>query len=285
MQRNHLLSVMVASAVVIVTACTTQTDNPDVADVRLYPLQCGMVRALDLDVFSDGGEYKGQQRELAVSCFLIRHPNGDLLWDTGLPDSLAKEPDGVTNGPFHVSVNKTLASQLNELGVVAAELDYLAISHSHFDHAGNANDYASSTWVSDPAERQWMFSEDSKERGAPIETYSALKDARTLDVSVDLDLFGDGSVMVVRTPGHTPGHLALLVKLANSGALLLSGDLYHLRESREHRRVPRFNIDREQTLASMDKFEALASASDARVIVQHDVVDIDSLPKFPAFLD
>jgi N-acyl homoserine lactone hydrolase len=269
---------------VALSACA-QPKPKSTADVRLYPLECGEVRVLELDIFSDGGEYKGQQRDLAVSCYLIRHPQGDLLWDTGLPDSISQQSDGVTEGAFTISVPRTLASQLAELGVAPNDIEYLALSHSHFDHTGNANDYASSTWVSDPAERTWMYSEDAKTRGAEAETYSKLAQSRTIDVTEDLDLFGDGSVTLVRTPGHTPGHLVLMVSLSNSGPVLLSGDLYHMRESREHRRVPRFNVDRDQTLTSMEKFEALAKQTNARVIIQHDVNDIALLPKFPAYLD
>ena len=79
-----------------------------------------------------------------------------------------------------------------------------------------------------------------------------------------MDIFGDGSVVALHLPGHTPDHLALLVKLA-SGPVLLSGDLYHSREAREKRGVPPFNTSRDQTLQSMDKFEKLAKDTGAKV--------------------
>ena len=126
--------------------------------LRVHVLACGQVNVLELGVFSDGGEYDGQQGKLGVTCYLIRHPQGDLLWDAGLPDALAEQPDGHTSGAFNVKVPRTLASQLEALDIAPADIEYLALSHSHFDHAGNANVFAKSTWVSDPAEREWMFS-------------------------------------------------------------------------------------------------------------------------------
>ena len=246
---------------------------------QVHVLQCGEVNVLEMGVFSDRGEYDGQQGQLGVTCYLIRHPKGDLLWDTGLPDALAAQADGMTNGAFNVKVPRTLGSQLEELNLTPDDIEYLALSHSHFDHSGNANAFAKSTWISDPAEREWMFSPERMEAGQGGENYTALREAKTIDVTDDYDVFGDGIVTVIRTPGHTPGHLALLVRLADT-TLLLFGDLYHMRENRTHRRVPKFNVDRELTLQSMDKFEALAKETGARVIVQHDIRDIATLPAF-----
>ena len=92
------------------------------------------------------------------------------------------------------------------------------------------------------------------------------------------------SVVVIQAPGHTTGHTVLLVRLAETGPILLSGDLWHLAEGRAGRRVPVFDTDRAQTLASMDRVEALVSATGARVIIQHAPADHASLPRSPASL-
>lgn len=255
------------------------------AVLRLYVFDCGHFEISDMGVFDRAGAYDGQARELVDTCYLIRHPNGDLLWDTGVPDALAAEPDGVTDPPFHVTLAKTLKGQLAELGLAPGDIEFLSLSHSHFDHVGNAGDYAGATWLVESAERAFMFSEEARANAQSFAAYSALETAETVEFNGDWDVFGDASVRIVSTPGHTPGHASLLVNLENSGPILLTGDLYHLTLSRENRRIPTFNTDADETLRSMDKFEALAASTGARVVIQHEPDDIAALPKSPDYLD
>lgn len=132
-----------------------------------------------------------------------------------------------------------------------------------------------------------MFRPEARADTQSFAAYSQLENAETrlIEGDADLDVFGDGSVTIVQAPGHTPGHTVLLVRLANVGAVLLTGDMYHLAESRERRTVPTFNVDRAQTLASMDKVERIAVESDALVIRQHVQEDFDALPRFPEALN
>jgi N-acyl homoserine lactone hydrolase len=251
-------------------------------EVRLHALDCGRAEVTNLGVFDRGGAYDGRRETLIVPCFLVRHSKGDLLWDTGLPDALYEADAPLELSVFRFSVPRTLRSQLDELGLAPRDIDYLALSHSHFDHAGNANDYATATWLVERAERSYMFEGADAERS---ESYAALEQARTVTFDEDYDVFGDGAVVIVRTPGHTPGHASLLLRLTHSGPVLLSGDLYHFAEARDRRTVPVFNVDPDETLRSMDRFENLATATGARVVVQHDNGDFAALPPFPSFLD
>lgn len=253
--------------------------------IRLYVLDCGHFDVSDMAPFDRAGAYDGQPGEVVDTCYLVRHPNGDLLWDTGIPDALHDMPDGVTDPPFHLTAAKTLKGQLAEIGVAPADVELLSISHSHFDHLGNANDYAGSTWLVESAERAFMFRDEARANAEGFAAYSGLENADTVEINGDWDVFGDGKVRIISTPGHTPGHASLLVNLANSGPILLTGDLYHLTESRAHRRIPTFNTDPEETLRSMDKFEALAAETGARVIIQHEPDDFAALPKSPEYLD
>jgi N-acyl homoserine lactone hydrolase len=255
------------------------------AAIRLYAFNCGHFDVSDMAPFDRDGAYDGQEGEVADACFLVRHPNGDLLWDTGMPDALNAEPDGMTNPPFHATMPKTLKGQLAEIGLTPDDIELLSLSHSHFDHVGNANDYAGATWLVEGAERSFMFSDEARANADSFSMYSALENADTVEFNGDWDVFGDGSVMIVSTPGHTPGHASLLVNLQNTGPVLLTGDLYHLAESRKNRRIPIFNTDAEETLRSMDKFEPLAASTGARVIIQHEPDDFAELPKVPAYLD
>ena len=99
---------------------------------------------------------------------------------------------------------------------------------------------------------------------------------------VDKDVFGDGSVMMLYTPGHTPGHHSLLVKLPQTGNVVISGDAVHFRENYDNNGVPWFNFDRSQTLASIERMKGIIKSFNATLIIQHDARDIDKLPAFPA---
>lgn len=256
--------------------------------IKLYAMNCGDLEFGDVDMFADDGSMKGVARTFADPCFLIRHPAGDLLWDSGVPDAIADAPDGVRpeGFPVHIMRPKKLVDELAEIGLKPADIEYLSFSHLHFDHTGNANLFTASTWIVDADERAAMFSE--KARGSDdFANYSALENAKTvqIDGDADFDVFGDGSVTIHQAPGHTPGHTVLLVKLPQSGPMLLTGDMWHLAESREKRLVPAFNFNREQTLASMDKVEALAKAAGARVVRQHVAEDFTAMPAFPKPLE
>jgi glyoxylase-like metal-dependent hydrolase (beta-lactamase superfamily II) len=252
--------------------------------IKLYAMNCGDLEFADVDMFADDGSMKGVARTFVDPCYLIRHPAGDLLWDSGLPDAVADAPDGVRpeRFPVHLMRSKKLVDELAELGLTPPDIEYLSFSHMHFDHTGNANLFAASTWIVDADERAAMFAD--KSRGSDeFANYGALENAKTVQIEgdADFDVFGDGSVVIHQAPGHTPGPTVLLVKLPQSGAVLLTGDMWHLAESREKRLVPTFNFNREQTLASMDKVEALAKATGARVVRQHVAEDFAAMPAFP----
>jgi N-acyl homoserine lactone hydrolase len=255
---------------------------PPAIPVKLYALDCGHLAVADAGIFSDEHVYDGQARELADPCYLIRHPSGDLLWDTGVASAIHDMPGGMKRGPYTLTAPTTLASQLEVLGLAPADIDYVSVSHSHPDHAGNLNLFAGATWVVDKDERDWMFRDEARADPA-FANYSQMETAKTVLIEGDgpYDVFGDGSVVIHQTPGHTPGHTSLLVRLPGYGPALLAGDLYPLKEAREKRTVPTGNTDRAQTLASMDKVEELARANGAKVIRQHVPDDFASMPKFP----
>ncbi|RFB05745.1 N-acyl homoserine lactonase family protein [Parvularcula marina] len=243
----------------------------------LYVFDCGTIAISDLDVFASDGSYAGQTDTFTDSCFLIRHPKGDLLWDLGLPAALVGQEPQV-NEPFTVSLETSLADQLNAIGVAPGDIDLVSISHSHFDHTGQPEAAGKALWLVHQAEYDHMFDAENPN------DYSAFEKFDTKTFTEDYDVFGDGAVRIMSLPGHTPGHTALLVKMAETGPVLLSGDLYHRAESREGTKVPRFNTDEAMTRNSMDRFEAIAAASEALVIIQHEPVDVAKLPKPPEAL-
>lgn len=253
------------------------------AQVRLYTLDCGRATAADSGFMSDTGEYDGKPLKVADPCFIVRHPKGILLWDTGLSDQLAEAKPGKDDSGNRMIVTVTLAAQLKALGLAPSDITYVAFSHMHFDHTGNANLFTGSTWILNRAELAWAESKPGPY--VQPESYSAYKSVKTQMIDGDYDVFGDRSVRILRAPGHTPGSQVLELKLGKAGTVILSGDLYHLRENRTYRRVPVFNTSRADTLASMDRVERIVKNTQARFVVQHDPRDFAALPKFPAYLE
>ena len=276
------VAVVAAALAWIVTATGVQAGG---GGVKLYTLNCGDVDMLDLDLFSREGKYKGETNEAADACFLIKHAKGTLMWDTGIPQSIADVEGGVTSGKFHLALKRKITDQLADIGVKPEDVDYLSVSHSHFDHVGNAGLFAASTFLVTEAEHAHMFSDTARANTQVFPAYSALENAKTEKFSGEHDVFGDGTVVITELSGHTPGHTVLSLKLDNAGAVMLTGDLYHLPRARTLRTVPRFNTDPEETLKSMDKFEVMAKKTGARVVIQHGKADFEAMPKFPAYLD
>ena len=235
----------------------------------LTTYDCGTIQVGDLDIFADDGSYAGQSDTFTDSCYLIRHPDGrSLLWDLGVPAGLA-EGEPLVNGPFTVSLERTLADQLGGTAPT-----YVAVSHSHFDHVAQAEAAAGATWLVHEDELAHMEAGMAEDQTGG---FAALMAMPTETFAGERDVFGDASVRILPMPGHTPGHTALLVDLAGEGPVLLTGDLYHREESREGEKVPRFNTDAEATRASMAAFEAMAAELGARVVIQHEPRDVDAM--------
>lgn len=276
--------VFLSALLLLVIGAAPSPQGDKIETVRLYTLDCGRADLKDMGMFSDTGEYDGKPGSIVVPCFLIRHPKGMLLWDTGLGDKLAENKNGVDQGDIHLSVTVTLAGQLKKLGLEPGDVTYLAFSHLHFDHTGNANLFSSATWILNRTELNWALGNPTP-FGVDTGSFSAYKNAKTKMIEGDYDVFGDGTVRILATPGHTPGHQMLELQLKKSGVVLLSGDLYHLRENQPTRRVPGFNYNRAETLASMDRIERIMVNTKARLVVQHDLGDIKGMPILPAYLE
>lgn len=265
---------------------TDTTEEINKPDVKLYTFDGGTVMVNNLELFSQDTTYHGQTKEFADAFYVISHPEGNLMWDAGLPEGLVGMPEPFTDpsGAFTVSRRDSLVNQLKSIGMTVDDFEYIALSHTHFDHSGHANLFKNSTWLVQETEYDFITSEESQKTNS--DNYNAIKElAKTKELNGDYDVFGDGSVVIKSMPGHTPGHQVLYLDLAENGPTLLTGDLYHLYENREHKRVPIFNFDVNQTLKSMDMFEAFAKEKDAKVYVQHSTEDFDKMPKTPKFLN
>lgn len=251
-------------------------------DIELWRLDCGTIELSDAAPFSDAHLYDGEQRTLTDSCYLIRNGEQYLLWDAGLPAMLKGTSN--TQGVFTVSVTETIEDQLAKLGLEASDITFAGISHYHFDHIGQLPTFGSATLLIN--KNDWDFVTSQPETSEIVNTafFSAWQGENAGKVDAfpgDKDVFGDGSVVIKAMPGHTPGHSSLLVRLPDTGNVMLTGDLYHFEEQITNRGVPQFNTNRADTLASFERFNATVKALEATVVIQHDPRHISRLPAFP----
>ena len=250
------------------------------AEVSLWRLDCGEFLIKDFNAFfSDTYQYKPGPKPLVSSCYLIRHGARYMLWDAGLTDELIGHP--FDNPVQSMSMKRSLLDQLKQIGVKPEQIELIGVSHWHFDHVGQAKHFPNAKLV--------MGKEDvALLKATPPVDQDSVKGlahwlsggGKLVEAGGDVDMFHDGRVMMLRLPGHTPGHFALLVRLA-SGPVLLSGDQYHFTEAVKNRGVPPFNHDRADTLASHDRFDGIARNLGAKVIIQHEPDDVAKLPAFP----
>lgn len=270
----------IAAALVLAAPALAQ-DKPADAKLSLTRLDCGTVRVNRLNAFSDTQAYTGQSRDLTVGCYLIRHGDQLMLWDVGLPNAL-KDAAFDASADMSATVRKSLVEQLAELDIKPEDIDVIGISHFHFDHIGQLPDFPAAKLHI--GKRDWDLLTQSEPPGFvdPKPFARWISGGGTVEpVARDKDIFGDGRVVMLDMPGHTPGHHTLLVRLAGMGPVLLSGDQAHFQENYDSNGVPEFNTDRAQTLASFDRFKALAKNLGATVIIQHESRDVAKLPPFP----
>jgi N-acyl homoserine lactone hydrolase len=273
----------------IAPAATPQAKPKPPKSVHLYVFDCGLLTMSAPALFGFTKEEIGEKQPFAVPCYMVVHPKGTLMWDVGVvPDA---QVNGATQGIS--AVTKTLKSQMAGIGYTPADIKYLALSHLHSDHTANANDFAGSTWLVHQNERDAMFAPPpppgaGRGRGGPqaTATYDKLKDSKTIILTEkDYDVFGDGTVMIMYAPGHTPGHQVLFLRLKESGPILIAGDLYHLPQEITMHRFPTFEFDKEQSAASREKIDAFLKQSGARLWIEHDLATFTTLKKSPAFYE
>jgi N-acyl homoserine lactone hydrolase len=278
--RPWFVLMVLAIAALICTPVQVRSAEPP--PLSLWRLDCGSVFVPDLDFLSDSFAFSGTSRTLTVSCYLVRDGDRYLLWDTGLPLSRLGEGQ-ISVGGGRARLTRSIVDQLRDIGIEPGRVDRVALSHYHSDHSGQAATF--------PGAILMIGAQDMAVVRGPAAAFNLQRDdfapwlnggGRIDEVVGDRDVFGDGRVMMLSTPGHTPGHHSLLVRLS-SGPVILSGDLWHFTEQVAINGVPKVNTSRADTLASMDRVVRIAAALGARIVIGHETGDIAKLPAFPAF--
>lgn len=273
---------MTAVLLTLMAGCVATTVPP--ASLKLYVMDCGSLRFQDVSSFGLTND-ETSVREMFVPCYLIDHPAGQLLWDGGLDPALVGQGEVPLGEGTFMQYERSVVDQLIEIGHPPASVGLIAFSHMHFDHTGAANYFPNARLLIQNAEYEAAFEMPGEN---PIFTYDYYKELADNPITLldgDHDVFGDGRVRIISAPGHTPGHQVLYLELTETGPLVLSGDLYHFRFSREHRRVPVFNTDKAQTLLAMTRVEALLEEENATLWIEHDRALADALRRAPAYYE
>ena len=257
---------------------------------KLFRLDCGRSLANDESVWTPGRNV-GKSIEFSSTCWLIKHGSEWLLWDTGVPEATLNDPRGWSTLPklivYHL--DKSVTDQLAEIGLTPGDIARVAISHTHGDHIGNVDLFPNSTILMQRAEYNWIHSPNGPNDNVNQLMALARKLLGTPKnlqlVDGDTDVFGDGSVTLVSTPGHTPGHQSLLVHLKHSGFIILSGDVAHLEENFQKNIVPSLNTNKAESIASMEKVRQLIAIYKATLFLNHDKQQTAKLKLLPSFYD
>ena len=268
---NRITTILAAGACALASVAAPAQAATDMSLTRL---DCGTPQAPVVvnQRFSDTYAYGDKKILFVFSCYVIKHGDEYLLWDTG--HSMTAP---------NVAPKVSVVDQLATLGIKPEQIKYVGISHYHADHTGQVNSFPKATLLI--GKNEWdALSSPKPPEGANFKPFESwIKgDSKVEPIANDKDVFGDGSAIILRTPGHTPGHQSLLVKLPKSGNYILSGDAVHFRENYDTDGVPTFNYDRAQTLASIARIKKIAQNFKAKLIIQHDACDIAKLPAFPA---
>ncbi|MEQ1773803.1 MAG: N-acyl homoserine lactonase family protein [Burkholderiales bacterium] len=254
---------------------------------RLYVFNCGESTVADVSRWTPGVNV-GKPGAFSANCYLIRHAKGWLMWDSGINDNVATMPKGFQRGKLspHYILRKPLRFALSEIGVDPAKIAHVAFSHTHGDHVGNGNLFTGATLYIQQAEYDIAFGAEAVSKwNFEVTSYDKLRGNKTIKLNGDHDIFGDGSVVILATPGHTPGHQSLLVRLPKTGPVILSGDMVHLQDNWTHRRVPAFNFDVKQSAASMEKIAGVMQRTGAKLWINHDKAQSDAIAKAPQFIE
>jgi N-acyl homoserine lactone hydrolase len=252
--------------------------------LRLYIFDTGEITGLDPKLFGFARE-ELKEVDFVNQAYLVVHPRGAVMFDTGGIGDERFPADGSPAKEGVQTATKKLVPQMDAAGYKPSDVTYLVMSHYHADHTGNANLFAGATWIVQKAEHDFMFGEKPEGIIQPA-TYSALKTAKTkiLD-DEDFDIFGDGTVVVKTTPGHTPGHQVLFVKLPKTGPVVLAGDLYHYPEEITTGKTPTFEFNAAQSAKSRAAIQAFLKQAGAKLWIEHDKATHANLPKSPQYLD
>jgi glyoxylase-like metal-dependent hydrolase (beta-lactamase superfamily II) len=246
--------------------------------MKLYVFQCGILKS-QKHLFT-AGRGVGQPFDVPVPFFLIDHPKGKVLFDTGNALGVARDKvrhwgAGVVAAYDPIMTEDDyVVNQLARLGVKPEEITHVILSHLHLDHAGGTGDFPNAEYFTQREEMHYAYVPDFYQAGAYIRADfdKPQLNWHLLEGQSDegYDVFGDGALKIIFTPGHTPGHQSLLVNLKNSGPTLLTGDCVYTQEILNEDVLPGLVYSPPDAVKSIKKIRNLHKVHGVRVVTGHD---------------
>ena len=224
--------------------------------------------------------------EVPVPFFLIRHPRGDVLVDGGNPLAVARDPHahwGALADQFevHMSEQQHCVAQLRRLGVGPDSVGYVVQTHLHIDHTGALGHFPNATIVVHGRELEAARASEAPLASGYVREDYDRPELRWQLAEGELDLFGDGTIRLLETPGHSAGHMSLLLELDETGPVLLTADAADNRAQWEGREHPRALFSREDARRSLERLRELAHQTDALLVLGHEPDDWSRLKRAP----
>lgn len=254
--------------------------------MKLYVMSCGRIRCRKNIYIPDAD--KSEYVDAPMPVFLITHPGGNVLFDTGPNPEVFEDPAGVWGGlakAFQPIGDKDsgVVAQLNTIGISPDDVKYVFNSHLHFDHVGGNRFFPNATFLVSAMEVECARRPELEGKGYFSADWDIPLNYR--QVKGKVDIFSDGKIIIHPFPGHTPGHQGLLVRLDRQGPIILAGDSIPCKENFEQRVISKNNLDNEEARMTIDRMHQLVAKEKGMVIYGHDQNQWEDLKKPPLYYD
>lgn len=261
------------------------------AGMRLYVFTSGSLGGFPKAALQIGGQ--GNIDWAPVSFYVIKHPKGNVMFDTGNNDKTIASADGWW-GPlakgFGLKMTKddAMAAQLAKIGLTTSDIKYVVTGHMHLDHGGNVSQFPNATHVvqDDEMKAAWWPDVGYSVYYIPGD-FADTKNYKMIRLNGDFDLFRDGSIQIIRAPGHTPGSQFAVVRMPKSGSIILTSDVVYLKESLDKNLIPPIP----GTWSPMGMYEGYAKVrhirdvENAQIFYGHDPEVFKATKKAPEFYE
>jgi glyoxylase-like metal-dependent hydrolase (beta-lactamase superfamily II) len=288
MKRSALLAVVLA-AVLVLGTLPAFAQGP--AGMRLYVFTSGSLGGFPKAALQIGGQ--GNIDWAPVSFYVIKHPKGNVMFDTGNNDKTIANADGWW-GPLakgfglKMTANDAMAAQLAKIGLTTSDIKYVAVGHMHLDHGGNVSQFSNATHIvqNDEMKAAWWPDVGYSVYYIPGD-FVDTKNYKMIRLEGNLDLFGDRSIEFIRAPGHTPGSQFAVVRLPKTGTVVLTSDVVYLKESLEKNLIPPIpgTWSPMAMYDSYQKIRVVRDAENASIFYGHDPEVFKATKQAPAYYE